>query len=198
MTKRDGVSPELNAVERALLFAAKAHAGQVRKYTGEPYVFHCVEVASIVATVPHTSEMLCAALLHDTVEDTPTTLADIAAEFGDEVAALVEMVTDVSRPEDGNRPKRKQIDRDHLFRASPEGQTIKLADLISNTGSIVARDPGFAKVYLREKAECLNVLQRGDQTLHARAVALLPAPLRLLLSDGLPTPWNSRSTAALK
>ena len=177
-------------VERALIFAAKAHEGQKRKYTGEPYIFHCVEVASIVATVPHTQEMLAAALLHDTVEDTAVTRADLTAEFGGHVSMLVDMVTDVSTPEMGNRAKRKQIDRDHIALASAEGQTIKLADLISNTGSIVARDPDFAKTYMREKAELLNQMHKGDRTLYARAVSLLPPPLQLLLSDGTPANWK--------
>jgi hypothetical protein len=75
---------------------------------------------------------------------------------------LVEQLTDVSRPEDGNRAKRKAIDRAHTAKASPEAKTIKLADLIDNTRSIVELDPGFAKIYLVEKVLLLEVLQEGD------------------------------------
>lgn len=162
---------------RALLFAGKAHAGQTRKYTGEPYLNHCIEVAGMVAGVSGSVEMIAAALLHDTIEDTPTTLADLEREFGIAVSYLVNQVTDVSRPSDGNRAKRKRMDRDHLAIASAEAQTIKIADIISNTASIVERDPDFAKVYLREKAELLPVLTKGDRRLWERAHALLPQPV---------------------
>lgn len=165
----------IELMDRARSFAEHFHAGQVRKYTGEPYIYHPIAVAQIVATVTHTDEMLAAALLHDVVEDTDATLDDVEREFGAEVAALVEMVTDVSRPEDGNRAARKAIDRDHIAQASPEGKTIKLADLIHNTQSIVAHDPEFARVYLAEKRALLEVLGEGDPLLFARASELATA-----------------------
>lgn len=153
--------------ENARHFAVAAHAsiGQQRKYTGEPYIAHPAAVVELVRSVPHTQAMLAAAWLHDTVEDTPVTLADIEREFGAEVAALVEQLTDVSRPQDGNRRVRKAIDRAHTALASPEAKTIKLADLIENSRSILEFDPGFARVYLVEKAALLEVLQEGDKTL---------------------------------
>jgi len=60
-----------------------------------------------------------AAWLHDTVEDTPCTLDDVRNMCGEEVAVLVEMLTDTSKPEDGNRAARKAIDREHTAKASP-------------------------------------------------------------------------------
>ena len=75
-------------------------------------------------------------------------------------------VTDVSKKEDGNRAVRKHIDLMHLANASPEGQTIKLADLIDNTESITKYDPGFAYKYMREKRDLLQVLTRGDYRLY--------------------------------
>lgn len=72
---------------------------------------------------------------------------------------MVDMLTDVSRPEDGNRAARKKLDREHLAKATPEVKTIKLADLIHNTESIVAHDPKFAEVYLEEKRALLSVLK---------------------------------------
>ena len=161
----------MNNVERARVFATAAHAavGQVRKYTFEPYIVHPTEVASIVATVPHTNEMLAAAYLHDTVEDTGVSIVDIQVEFGNEVASLVGWLTDVSKPEQGNRAVRKAIDRDHTACAPAEAQTVKLADLIANSRSILAHDPAFAKVYLEEKRMLLEVLTRGDATLMAQA-----------------------------
>lgn len=154
---------------RAQAFAERAHAGQLRKYTGEPYIVHPVAVVELVRSVPHTEEMLAAAWLHDVVEDTGTSLELIVREFGDRVAHLVFQLTDISRPEDGNRKTRKALDRVHLAMASAAAKTIKLADLIDNSKSIVEHDPDFAKVYMQEKAELLGVLLGGDQMLWRKA-----------------------------
>jgi len=152
-----------------MLFAMKAHAGQVRKYTNEPYWKHPAAVSLLVFNAGGDENMIIAALLHDTLEDTATTYDDIVREFGTDVADLVLEVTDVSKPEDGNRAVRKALDREHLAQATPRAQTIKLADLIHNSASIVELDPGFAKVYMPEKAALLEVLTKGDATLYAKA-----------------------------
>jgi (p)ppGpp synthase/HD superfamily hydrolase len=168
----------MNIAERARVFATAAHAAvkQVRKYTFEPYIVHPAEVAGIVdALEGATFEMVAAAWLHDTVEDTGVTIEVIRAEFGNEVAELVGWLTDVSRPEDGNRAVRKAIDREHTARAPAEAQTVKLADLIANSRSILAHDPAFAKVYLEEKRMLLEVLTRGDATLMAQARSIVGA-----------------------
>jgi (p)ppGpp synthase/HD superfamily hydrolase len=169
-------------VARADAFAAAAHGAikHKRKYTGDDYIVHPREVAAIVATVPHTDEMLAAALLHDTVEDTGVTIETIRAEFGPIVAMYVADLTDVSRPSDGSRVVRKAIDLAHTATACADAKTIKLADLLSNTASIVAHDPGFARVYLKEKAAMLEVMTDGDATLLARAKATLAAGLAKL------------------
>ena len=162
----------MEIVERARVFATAAHAavGQVRKYTFEPYIVHPAEVAGIVDSVEGaTFEMVAAAWLHDVVEDTGVTIETIRAEFGDEVADIVGWLTDVSRPEDGNRAVRKAIDRAHTADAPATAQTIKLADLISNTRSIMAHDEKFAKTYLEEKRLLLAVMTRADTELMARA-----------------------------
>lgn len=172
-------------VARADAFAEKAHAavGQKRKYTGEDYIHHPREVAAIVATVPHTPEMLAAALLHDTVEDAGISINTIRALFGPVVAQLVEELTDVSKPTDGNRSIRKGIDLAHSARASINGKTIKLADLISNTKSIVAHDKGFARVYLEEKGRLLEVLKDGNKTLWNKAYAIWKAGVEELAKE---------------
>ena len=156
---------EMNLEQRAREFATKAHEGQHRKYTGEPYIAHPEAVAELVRTVPHSDHMLAAAWLHDTVEDTDTMLLEILEVFGSDVAVLVEGLTDISRPSDGNRAVRKAIDREHTSRAVWAAKTIKLADLIDNSRSITAHDPQFAKVYMKEKALLLDVLTEGDQKL---------------------------------
>ena len=104
-------------LDEVLKFATMAHGDQKRKYTGEPYIVHPIAVSEIVKTVPHTDEMIAAALLHDVVEDTPFTIDDINDRFGNKVAELVSWLTDVSRPEDGNRKTRKSLDREHIVEA---------------------------------------------------------------------------------
>ena len=156
-------------VKRASEFASKAHNGQVRKYTGEPYFGHPVEVMEIVSEVIDDPEVHAAALLHDVVEDTPVTIKDIEDEFGPRVASMVDDLTDVSKPEDGNRALRKELDRQHSAKASPDAQTVKLADLISNSLSIIEEDPHFAKVYMKEKALLLQLLDKADKILLKKA-----------------------------
>lgn len=160
--------------EKALQYAWHYHGSQARKYTGEPYVYHLMNVADLVREVmPNDDEVIAAALLHDAIEDTSATRSELADIFGERVATLVAWVTDVSRPEDGNRKRRKEIDRLHLAGAPAEAQTIKLADILDNTKDIVANDPSFARVYLREKRELVEVLTQGHQVLLGRARAAL-------------------------
>ena len=162
----------MDIVRKAQVYAMAAHAavGQKRKYTGEPYIVHPAEVASIVARVPGaTPDMVAAAWLHDVIEDTGCTFTDVHMAFGIDIATMVNWLTDVSKPEDGKRAVRKAIDREHTAQAPAEVQTIKLADLISNSKSIMAHDPEFARVYLEEKRLLLEVLTKGDPGLHAEA-----------------------------
>lgn len=160
-------------LDKAPAFARICHGNQVRKYTGEPYVNHCREVAFLVSCVIDNEDMICAAWLHDTVEDTDATIDDIKFHFNDHIAELVGWLTDVSKPEDGNRDTRKRIDREHSQQAPPSAQTIKLADLISNAHSITRYDKDFAKVYMREKALLLTVLLSGDRYLWALAEGIV-------------------------
>lgn len=158
-------------VQRARDFATQAHKSMNhrRKYTHAPYSTHLQNVADLVASVTDAAEVLAAAWLHDVVEDTPTTLEDVEAAFGESVAYLVDCLTDVSKPSDGNRSVRKQIDRQHLARANPEAKTIKLADLIDNCSDICKHNKRFAKVYLEEMAALLRVLGDGDPRLYGLA-----------------------------
>ena len=153
--------------------------GGRRKYakegalTGEDYIVHPAAVAAIVEQVGGSPQMIAAAWLHDIVENTATTILEIRILFGDQVADLVEAVTDVSRREHGNRRVRKAMDRDHLAKASADAKTIKLGDVIENAGDIIAYDPSFARVWVREKAELLPVLREGNPVLWARAAAII-------------------------
>ena len=84
-------------LDRAIVFATKAHSGTFRKKDGIPYILHPMEVASIAGGITTDEEVLTAALLHDTVEDTNVTLDTIKSQFGDRVAALVASETEDKR-----------------------------------------------------------------------------------------------------
>ena len=152
--------------EQALLFAYTAHEGQKRKYTNEPYITHPVSVCGILKNHGwHDDDMLAAALLHDVVEDTRFTLEDISTYFGKTISDWVFWLTDVSKPQDGNRKARKKLDREHICKAPIEAKAIKLADLIHNTQSITKYDEGFAKVYLEEKRLLLRGIEDSATSL---------------------------------
>jgi guanosine-3',5'-bis(diphosphate) 3'-pyrophosphohydrolase len=159
-------------VERAATYAALKHDGQHRKYTGEPYVNHCAAVVSILRTVTTDETMLAAAWLHDVVEDCDVPIETIVSLFGFPVADLVYWLTNVSKPEEGNRETRKRLDREHTAGAPAKAKTIKLADLIHNLSSIVEHDRTFAAVYLMEKKELLPFLMDGDTNLWQTAFEL--------------------------
>jgi len=156
-------------LQRAIEFATLAHRGQVRKYTGEPYITHPLEVMEIVRTVAHTEEMLMAAVLHDVVEDCGISIDAICDEFGAKVGMYVNYVTDVSTPEMGNRAVCKEMDAWHYSRGPAESQTIKVADLIHNTKDIHEQDPRFWEIYKHEKWFSLNLLTEADPNLWLRA-----------------------------
>lgn len=163
-------------IKKAMTFQIAAHSavGQVRKYTGEPYWTHPISVAKYVMMVTDDEETIVAALLHDVVEDTQVTIEQIEEQFGAKVAEYVYFLTDISKPSDGIRSVRKAIDREHIAKGSAEVHTVKLADLIDNTRSIVAHDPKFAKVYLEEKRLLLcHALTKGDAVLRAEAEKLI-------------------------
>ena len=175
---------DYSLARRALSFATQAHAAidQRRKYTGDAYIVHPIAVARLVAQVPgHTEEMLAAAYLHDVVEDTPVTLADIQTRFGDKVAQLVGELTNPVLPGQGNRGERVALEHARWASVSDEAMTIKLADVIDNVRSIVRYDPAFARVYLPEKAQLLAILAGGgDPDLLDTAQALVADGFRRL------------------
>lgn len=149
---------------KAMEFARRVHAGQKRKYTGNPYADHLAEVAGIVATVSgfDTQVDVSIAWLHDCIEDQGVTFEELRMNFG---AAVAEGVWWLSDLEQGNRAERKAASRERLARAPGWVQTIKCADLISNTSIIVQHDPKFSVVYLEEKRLLLDMLTKADPQL---------------------------------
>ena len=126
---------------RALDFAARKHVHQRRKgELAEPYVNHLSDVARLLAEATEGTDIavVIAGLLHDTIEDTDTTFAELAKEFGPEVAALVGEVTD-----DKALPKaeRKRLQVETAPHKSPRARMIKLADKTSNLHSMIASPP---------------------------------------------------------
>jgi (p)ppGpp synthase/HD superfamily hydrolase len=164
----------------AMVFARQTHATQVRRYTGNPYADHLAEVAGIVSTVASANapwdvvdgvegrvdRMIATAWLHDCVEDQGVTESELAERFGTLVARGVMLLSDL---EQGNRAERKAASRLRLSAAPGWVQSIKVADLISNTSSIVQNDPKFAVTYLEEKRLLLDVLTHADDRLIAVA-----------------------------
>jgi len=129
-------------LDRAIIFAVKAHAGTERRGKGYPYIVHPMEAVEIVSTMTADQELLAAAALHDTVEDTDVTVEQIRAEFGDRVASLVadesdEMPEGVSEEDSWHGRKQAAIDR--LARASRDAKIVALGDKLSNMRAI-ARD----------------------------------------------------------
>ena len=129
-------------LDRAIVFAVHAHAGTERRGKGFPYIVHPMEAMEIVATMTPDQELLAAAALHDTVEDTDVTIEQIRAEFGERVAALVEAESDEvveGVREEDSWHARKQLAIDRLARAPYEAKMVALGDKLSNMRAI-ARD----------------------------------------------------------
>ena len=163
----------------AVFFALRAHGavpnedgslGQKRKYSGEPYEHHLLEVANLVQAHGGDCAQIDSAWLHDVVEDTPVTIEEIGNAFGHDVAGLVLELTDVFTKAAYpalNMARRKRLEAQRLGRISHRAQSIKYADFISNGRSILALDRNFGEVYLGEVRDALLQMQRGDQALRA-------------------------------
>ena len=129
-------------VEKAIMFALKAHAGVTRKGKSRPYILHPIEAMTIVGGLTDDEELLAAAVLHDTVEDTAATAADIEREFGSRVAALVMSESEDKRPDKAaadTRLLRKQETIAHMKSAGRDVRLICLGDKLANLREL-ARD----------------------------------------------------------
>ena len=132
-------------LDRAICFAVKAHANTERKGKGFPYIVHPLEAVVIVSTITSDQELLAAAALHDTLEDTDTTYEQLEHEFGKRVADLVAHESDVKLEGDASATwhLRKQIAIEHLEEAPIDAKIVALGDKLSNM-RIIARD--YAKI----------------------------------------------------
>lgn len=142
----------------ALRFAAQKHRDQRRKdEDASPYINHPIAVAEILARVGGVTDVavLQAAVLHDTIEDTETTAAELEAEFGPEVASLVvEMTDDKSLPS----PERKRLQVEHAPGVTHAAKLIKLADKICNVTDVTHSPP--ARWDIERRREYLDWTER--------------------------------------
>lgn len=157
-------------LDRALIFAVRAHVNQERRGKGFPYIVHPMEAVSIVATMTPDQEMLAAAALHDTVEDTGVTIEQLQKEFGERVARLVEEESDkfiegMSKEESWHTRKQMAIDR--LAAASRDAKMVALGDKLSNMRAI-ARDYAMQGDALWN---LFHVKERSEHEWHYRGLA---------------------------
>ena len=129
-------------LDKAIIYAVKAHANTERRGKGFPYIVHPMEAMEIVASITPDQELLAAAALHDVVEDTDRTLEEIRAEFGDRIADLVaaeseEEVKGMS--EEASWHMRKQAVIDRLAKEPKDAKIVSMGDKLSNMRAI-ARD----------------------------------------------------------
>jgi len=126
-------------LDRAIVFAVKAHSNSERRGKGFPYIVHPMEAMEIVSTISSDQELLAAAALHDTVEDTNVTVEEIKAEFGDRVARIVDSESDTLSPgedESCSWVRRKQAAIDRLAASSMDSKIVAMGDKLSNMRAI--------------------------------------------------------------
>ena len=142
------------------MYARQAHAGQVRKYTGEDYVEHCYAVGQMYQSwcAEMNQSALYAAVLHDTVEDTQVTMREIQHQFGDRVAEYVWYLT---KPESfvGDRAARKALDRARLALAPEVVRFVKVIDIMHNAKSIKEHDPKFWETFRVEAIQLFDAMK---------------------------------------
>ena len=151
----------MDLLEKSVAFALRAHEGQVRKKSGIPYILHPMEAATIASTLTDDREVLAAVMLHDTVEDTDTTLDEIRREFGDRVAQLVKGETeneypDMTREESWKLRKEESLRR---LRANDDHSVkiLWISDKLSNARSML-------RIYEEKGDEMWNLFHQKDKS----------------------------------
>lgn len=153
---------DTDLLDRAIIFAVKAHHNSERRGKGFPYIVHPMEAVEIVATITSDQELLAAAALHDTVEDTDVTLEDIRHEFGDHVASIVEAESDKNIEgvsETDTWMERKQAAIDRLRQAPLDAKIVAMGDKLSNMRAIY-RD------YMTKGDSLWQIFHVSDKSVH--------------------------------
>lgn len=149
-------------LDRAIVFAVKAHHNTERRGKGFPYIVHPMEAVEIVATITPDQELLAAAALHDTIEDTDVTVEELRREFGDRIAELVHAESDQFTEgvsEEDSWHDRKQAAIDRLAAASHDAKIVAMGDKLSNMRAIW-RD------YQQKGDELWNIFHVKDKASH--------------------------------
>jgi len=166
----------MNKIIKAAQFADCQHAGQCRKYTGAPYITHCTRVAIRVMMLPDaTEEMVCAAWMHDTVEDCDISEADLEQHFGADIARLVSELTNVSKGDlpNADRATRKRADFERLKTVSAAAQDIKCIDRIDNLNEMQDAPSDFKSRYLAESELLVQHLTKARPELRGELESLI-------------------------
>lgn len=159
------LNPEMNQV---IQFGQQKHAGQVRKFSGQPYFTHPSQVAEIVKQFSKDPEIIAAAYLHDTLEDTETTYDEIAVSFSTRVADLVQELTSVK--EDSQKLGKAVYLSQKLNQMSPEALLIKLADRLDNVSDLGTTSESFSEKYKKETRYILENLRRPLDASHSAII----------------------------
>ena len=163
--KSEPITEFSDEIQSAVEFARKAHGEQKRKYTGRPYYTHLEDVASKVAEYTDDKDIITAALLHDTIEDTDVTYDQIKDKFGKRVADIVQDLSDEFTKDkypDLNRKQRKEKEAERLSKTSDEAKLIKAADKLHNIQDIAENDPKFAVKYLQEAKDDADAIKSSS------------------------------------
>ena len=161
---------DTSLLDKAIIYAVKAHSGVERRGKGFPYIVHPMEAVEIVATMTPDQDLLAAAVLHDVVEDTPTTVEDLRAEFGDRVASLVAAESDIEidgMSDAESWHTRKQVAIDRLAAAPWDAKMVALGDKLSNMRTIwrdwLAKGDDLWKIF--------HVTEKSEHEWHYRGLA---------------------------
>ncbi len=167
---------DTDLLDRAIVFAVQAHHNTERRGKGFPYIVHPMEAVEIVATITSDQELLAAAALHDTIEDTAVTVGQIRELFGDRVADLVHAESDRFTPgvsEEDSWHDRKKAAIDRIAAAPRDAQIVALGDKLSNMRAIW-RD---YQIKGDELWSIFHVTDKKSHEWHYRGLAASLAPL---------------------
>lgn len=178
-------------LEKIEAFAARAHAGQKRKYGAEHYIAHPVRVMELCRAYTDRLPLLAAALLHDVLEDTAISkealrrflLAEMPQAPAEATLHLVTELTDVytkAKHPRWNRRQRKAKEARRIAQTSGDSQTIRYADIIDNCHGLARYDPEFAAVFLQECKGLLKHIPNGEPQLYQQAVKTVQDQLQQL------------------
>jgi len=162
-----------NDIKKAIQFGAQKHKGQVRKFDGKPYFGHPTRVAETIKKITKDKDVIIAAYLHDTVEDTETTVEELVKTFNKRVAALVKELTTVMGPADN----KAEYLLKKMNSMSKEALLIKLADRLDNVSDFPTAPEKFVKKYSKETHYILDNLKTNLDGKHKKLINMIKEKL---------------------